>query len=528
MTGRQAFAPGLTACLCFALLVMLAAAPAARSQDDRTAFQERFNRGVSAAKSAKEKADSARDLKEQTWDRLPEEGQDLAKEAAKEGAGKGWEKVKQSKILGKAAKQAEKVVKPLAKKAAKFVAKKGIPVVNYYTTGQDIGTFIEKRLPEEASLWIGERVAKNIVYPLTGDRDAEPSPLPADLSAGEPDALDRDIARLLEEKQRLDEQYRQWDAGSGDGSDSWGGEGGTWERTAEPSYGVETDWEREAGSGDWPTTDAGWDDDEWSRKPDEGTNWGNESTYAAGSSWGETTASSYGQEPGRDGDEWDQASDDGTRWDDESTYAAGSIQDYDDLMAELLQEEDERRSEEEEARRILAIDAEHRRREAERLGLEQEQQQAEDGEAGQLRQEARLLSEERERLEQEKESLRQEREYQERLAAERQSARMAEEQARQAREARQENRKAWANLANTIVTGVARIKAVRSGIDPSSIPGPSMSISPEAWGAVQRGAKIFEQTMGTKVPVPSCPPGMMKPCRVTDPCVPIAQVKAVC
>ena len=132
MTGRQAFVPGLTACLCFALLVMLAAAPAARSEDDRTAFQERFNRGVSAAKNAKEKVDSARDLKEQTWDRLPEEGQDFVKEATKEGAGKGWEKVKQSKTLGKAAKQAEKAVKPLAKKAAKFVAKKGIPVVNYY------------------------------------------------------------------------------------------------------------------------------------------------------------------------------------------------------------------------------------------------------------------------------------------------------------------------------------------------------------------------------------------------------------
>ena len=546
MTGRRAFVPELTVCFCIALLVALAAAPAARSQEDRTEFQERFNRGVSAAKSAKEKVDSARDLKEQTWDRLPEEGQDLAKEATKEGAGKGWEKVKQSKTLGKAAKQAEKVVKPLAKKAAKFVAKKGIPVVNYYTTGQDIGTFIEKRLPEEASLWIGERVAKNIVYPLTGDRDAEPSPLPADVPAGGPDALDRDIARLLEEKKRLDEQYRQWDAGGGDGSPSWGREDNTWEESAEPSYGEETDWEQEAGSGNWPATDTGWDDDEWGREPDEGTHWGEESHYAASSSGEGSAVPSHDEEAGWeqqagsrtwsasdagtgwDGGEWDQASDGGTGWDDESTYAAGSIQDYDDLMAELLQEEDEKRSEEEEARRILAIDAEHRRREAERLGLEQEQQQAEDGEAGQLRQEARLLSEERERLEQEKESLRQEREYQERLAAERQSARTAEEQARQAREARQENRKAWANLANTIVTGVARIKAVRSGIDPSSIPGPSMSISPEAWGAVQRGAKIFEQTMGTKVPVPSCPPGMMKPCRVTDPCVPIAQVKAVC
>ena len=456
MTGRRAFVPGLTACLCFALLVMLAATPAARSEDDRTAFQERFNRGVSAAKSAKEKVDSARDLKEQTWDRLPEEGQDLAKEATKEGAGKGWEKVKQSKTLGKAAKQAEKAVKPLAKKAAKFVAKKGIPVVNYYTTGQDIGTFVEKRLPEEASLWIGERVAKNIVYPLTGDRDAEPSPLPADISAGGPDALDRDIARLREEKERLDEQYRQWDTGGGDGSPSWGREDDTWEESAEPSYGEETDWEREAESGNWPATDTGWDDDEWGREPDEGTHWG-----------------------------------------EESTYAAGSIQDYDDLMAELLQEEDERRSEEEEARRILAIDAEHRRREAERLGLEQEQQQAQDGEAGQLRQQAELLSEERERLEQEKESLREEREYQARLAAERQSVRMAEEQARQAREAREQRKKTLTDLANTIVTGVARIQAVKSGIDPSSIPDATPSVSPDAWGAVQRGMQIFNQTMGS-------------------------------
>ena len=225
MTGRQAFVPELTVCFCIALLVALAAAPAARSQDDRTAFQERFNRGVSAAKSAKEKVDRAKDLKEQTWDRLPKEGQDLAKEAAKEGAGKGWEKVKQSKTLGKAAKRAEKAVKPLAKKATKFVAKKANPVVGAFSTGYDVGTVIEGQLPEEASLWIGERVAKNIVYPLTGDRDAEPSPLPGDVSAGGPDALDRDIARLREEKERLDEQYRQWDAGSGDGSDSWGDEG---------------------------------------------------------------------------------------------------------------------------------------------------------------------------------------------------------------------------------------------------------------------------------------------------------------
>ena len=337
-------------------------------------------------------------------------------------------------------------------------------------------------------------MAKNIVYPLTGDRDAEPSPLPADTSAGEPDALDRDIARLLEEKERLDEQYRQWDAGSGDGSPSWGREDDTWERTAEPSYGEETDWEQEAGSGNWPATDTGRDGDEWGREPDEGTRWGEESRYAAG-----TTASSYGREAGWDDDEWDRVSDDGTRRDDESAHVAGSIQDYDDLMAELLQEEDERRSEEEEARRILAIDAEHRRREAERLGLEQEQerQQAEDGEAEQLRQEARLLSEERERLEQEKESLSKEREYQERLAAERQSVRMAEEQARQARKAREQRKKTLTDLANTIVTGVARIQAVKSGIDPSSLPDPTLSVSPDAWGAVQRGMQIFNQTMGS-------------------------------
>ena len=77
--------------------------------------------------------DRAKDLKEQTWDRLPEEGQDLAKEATKEGAGKAWEKVKQSKTLGKAAKRAEKAVKPLAKKATRFVAKKANPVVGAIT-----------------------------------------------------------------------------------------------------------------------------------------------------------------------------------------------------------------------------------------------------------------------------------------------------------------------------------------------------------------------------------------------------------
>ena len=500
MTGRRAFVPEFAVCLCIALLVALAAAPAARSQDDRTAFQERFNRGVSAARDAKERVDRAKAVKEQTWDRLPEEGQDFVKEATKEGAGKAWEKVKQSKTLGKAAKRAEKVVKPLAKKATKFVAKKANPVVGAFSTGYDAGTVIHEVLPEETSLWIGERVAKNFVYPLTGDRDAEPSQPPADISAGAPDALDRDIARLLEEKERLDEQYREWDAGSGDGSDSWGDESGTWERTAAPSTGREADWEQ-AGSGNWPTSDAGTgrDDDEWAREPDEGTSWGNDSTYAAGSSWGETTASSYGREAGWDDDRLDQVSDDGTRWDDESTYAAGSIQDYDDLMAELTQEEDERRSEEEEARRILAIDAEHRRREAERLGLEQERQLAEDGAAEQLQQEANLLSEERERLEQEKESFRQEREYQERLAAERQSAHMAEEQARQAREAREQRKKTLENLANTIVTGVARIQAVKSGIDPSSIPDPTLSVSPRGSRGARstRHAQIFNQMTGS-------------------------------
>ena len=275
---------------------------------------------------------------------------------------------------------------------------------------------------------------------------------------------------------------------------------GTWERTADAVLPAEeADWEREAGSGDWPTSDTGtgWDDDEWGREPDGGTSWGNESTNAEGSSWGETTASSYGREAGWDDDEWDRVSAGGTGWDDESAHAAGSIQDYDDLMAELLQEEDEERSEEEEARRILAIDAEHRRRETERLGLEQELQQAEVGEPGQLQQEARLLSEERERLEQEKESLRKEREYQARLVAERQSVRMAEEQARQASEAREQRKKTLTDLANTIVTGVARIQAVKSGIDPSSIPDPTPSVSPDAWGAVQRGMQIFNQTMGS-------------------------------
>ena len=195
--------------------------------------------------------------------------------------------------------------------------------------------------------------------------------------------------------------------------------------------------------------------------------------------------------------------DEGTGRSDESTYVAGSIQDYDDLMAELLQEEDERRSSEEEAQRVLAIDAEHRRREAERLGLEQEQ--AGDRETGQLQQEAKLLSEERERLEQEKENLRREREHQARLGAEHQSARIAGEQARQAREAREQSAKVWANLANTIVMGVARIKAGQSGIDPATIPGPPLSVSPEAWGAVQRGAKIWEQTMGSRIPISNRP-----------------------
>ena len=518
MTGRQVFAPGLTACLCFALLVALAASPTALAEEDRTKAQEYFKKGVSIGKSAKEQADRAEAVKKNTWDQLPKEGQEFIKEAAKEGGEEVWEKAKQSKTFGKAAKQVGKVVKPLAKKTATFAAKKANPVIGAFSTGYDAGTVIHKFLPEETSSWIGERVAKRIVYPLTGDRDPAPALSHTDPSAGEPDTLDleRDITRLLEEKQRLDDQYREWDTGSGAGSNSWGDEGNTWEGTAAPSD-READWNQEAGSGNWQASDTrtGWDDDEWGREPDEGTDWGDESTSVAGNSWEETTALSYGQGasweqgvasdgwPASDagtgwgGGDWDQVSDEGTGWDDESTYAAGSIQDYDDLMAELLQEEDERRSSEEEARRILAIDAEHRRREAERLGLEREQQQAEDREAGQLRQEANLLSEERERLEQEKESLGREREYQERSAAERQSARIAAEQARQAREAREQSTKAWANLANTVITGVARIQAVKSGIDPALIPGPPLSISPEALGAAQRGAEIFKQIMGS-------------------------------
>ena len=237
-------------------------------------------------------------------------------------------------------------------------------------------------------------------------------------------------------------------------------------------------------SSNWPTSDTGtsWDDEEWGRGSDEGTSWSNESTYAEGSSWGETTVSSYGQEPGWDDDEWDQVSDEGTPWDDESARAAGSIKGYDDLMAEMLREEDKRKSEEEEARRILAIDAENRRREAVRLEREQERQQAEDREAARLRQKANLLSEERERLERDRESLR--------MA--RQSARMAEKQARQAREAREQRKKSLENLANTIVTGVVNIQAAKSGIDPSS-----NSVTHETWNAAKRGVQILNQTMGT-------------------------------
>ena len=479
MAKRQAFVPGFTACLCFALLVALAVSPAARAEEDRTKAQEYIKKGVSTGKAVKEKADRAKAVKMDTWDQLPEEGQEFITKAAKEGAENVWEKAKQSKTFGKAAKQVGKVVKPLAKKTATFVAKKANPVIGAFSTGYDVGTVIHEFLPEETSLWIGERVAKRIVYPLTGDRDPAPALSHTDPSAGEPDTLDleRDITRLLEEKQRLDDQYREWDTGSGAGSNSWGDEGNTWEDsaapsdretdwkqeagdswegTAAPSYGRETNWEQGVASGNWQASDTGtgWDDDEWGREPDEGTGRG-----------------------------------------DESTYVAGSIQDYDDLMAELLQEEDERRSSEEEAQRILAIDAEHRRREAERLGLEQ--QQAGDRETGQLQQEAKLLSEERERLEQEKENLRREREHQARLGAEHQSARIAGEQAQQAREAREQSAKVWANLANTIVTGVARIKAGKSGIDPATIPGPPLSVSPEALGAAQRGAQIFKQIMGS-------------------------------
>lgn len=503
MTGRQAFAPGLTACLCFALLVALAASPTALAEEDRTKAQEYFKKGVSISKSAKEQADRAKAVKKNTWDQLPKEGQEFIKEAAKEGAEKVWEKAKQSKTFGKAAKQVGKVVKPLAKKTATFVAKKANPVIGAFSTGYDAGTVIHKFLPEETSSWIGERVAKRIVYPLTGDRDPAPALSHTDPSAGEPDTLDleRDITRLLEEKQRLDDQYREWDTGSGAGSNSWGDEGNTWKDTAAPSD-READWNQEAGSGNWQASDTGtgWDDDEWGREPDEGTDWGAESNYAAGDSWEKTTALSHGQGAsweqgvasdswpesgtGWDGDEWGQVPDEGTGRGDESTYVAGSVQDYDDLMVELLQEEDERRSSEEEAQRILAIDAEHRRREAARL--EREQQQAEDREAARPRQEAKLLSEERERLEQEKENLRREREYQARLAAEHQSARIAGEQARQARESREQSKKVWANLANTIITGVARIKAIKSGIDPASIPDTSLF---GGSGGTQRGVQ---------------------------------------
>ena len=107
----------------------LAASPAALSEEDRTKrFRSTSIRGVSTAKNVKEKVDSAKEIKEQTWDQLPEEGQEFVKEATKEGAGKSYgRRPKESKTLGKAAKRAEKVVKPLAKKAAKFVVKKGNP-----------------------------------------------------------------------------------------------------------------------------------------------------------------------------------------------------------------------------------------------------------------------------------------------------------------------------------------------------------------------------------------------------------------
>ena len=163
MTGRQAFAPGLTACLCFALLVALAASPTALAEEDRTKAQEYFKKGVSISKSAKEQADRAKAVKKNTWDQLPKEGQEFIKEAAKEGAEKVWEKAKQSKTFGKAAKQVGKVVKPLAKKTATFVAKKANPVIGAFSTGYDAGTVIHKFLPEETSSWIGERVAKRIV-----------------------------------------------------------------------------------------------------------------------------------------------------------------------------------------------------------------------------------------------------------------------------------------------------------------------------------------------------------------------------
>ena len=103
MTGRQAFAPGLTACLCFALLVALAASPAARAEEDRTKAQEYIKKRVSAGKAFKKKTDSVTDIKKNTWDQVPKEGQKFIKEAANEGGEEVWEKAKQSKTFGKAA-----------------------------------------------------------------------------------------------------------------------------------------------------------------------------------------------------------------------------------------------------------------------------------------------------------------------------------------------------------------------------------------------------------------------------------------
>ena len=51
MAERQAFAPGFTACLCFALLVAMAAATAALAEEDRTKAQEYINKAVSIGKS---------------------------------------------------------------------------------------------------------------------------------------------------------------------------------------------------------------------------------------------------------------------------------------------------------------------------------------------------------------------------------------------------------------------------------------------------------------------------------------------
>ena len=331
--------------------------------------------------------------------------------------------------------------------------------------------------------------------------------------------LERDITRLLEEKQRLDDQYREWDAGNGAGSNSWGDEGNTWEDTAAPSD-READWNQEAGSGNWQASDTGtgWDDDEWGREPDEGTGWGAEGNYAAGDSWEKTTALSYGQGAsweqgvasdswpesgtGWDGDEWGQVPDEGTGRGDESTYVAGSIQDYDDLMAELLQEGGRK----EELGRGSAESTGDRRGTPASGGRAPGAGAGTGGRPGNGTAAARSQA------------------FVRGARASRTGKGELEEGAgtpgalgcgaskcphsgragSSGEEAREQSAKVWANLANTIVMGVARIKAGQSGIDPATIPGPPLSVSPEAWGAVQRGAKIWEQSLPIRLsPTPT-------------------------